>query len=203
MVTDKQQLQASAAAAKARISDKMGDVWWSLLVRGLLAAALGFAALFWPNATLDFLIRLLGIYVFFDGIASLLGAFRTRELGAYLVPGLISVAIGAILLFWPDITGRLLLMIVGIWALFQGVVLFLTGRQTDENDPDRSLTTTIGAVAAIAGVILIIWPGTGSVTISWMIGIVALLIGALLIFLALRLRRVTKRVDNIGHSRIR
>jgi uncharacterized membrane protein HdeD (DUF308 family) len=46
-----------------------------------------------------------------------------------------------ILLFWPDVTGRLLLIIVGIWALFQGATLFWAGRQADVNDPERGLAT--------------------------------------------------------------
>jgi len=200
MPLDKEKLQTAAAGAQARVSDKLGDVWWSLLVRGLLAVALGIAAIFWPKATLELLVRLIGLYVLFDGIVSLVGAFRARELSAYLVPGLISVAIGVILLFWPDVTGRLLLIIVGIWALFQGVTLFWAGRQTDANDPERSLAMTIGGVAAIAGVILVIWPGTGSVAISWVIGIAALLVGALLIFLAQRVRQAAKRVPGLGRG---
>ena len=194
MAQEREQLAAAAAEARARISDRLGDVWWSLLVRGLLAVALGLAALFWPKATLAILVRLIGVYVLLDGILSLLAAFRARELGAYLVPGLISLAIGLVLLFWPDATGRFLMVIVGIWALFQGVILFLAGRQTDSNDPDRGLTITMGVVAAIVGLILIIWPGTGVVTISWIIAIAALLLGGLLISFAMRIKGAKKRV---------
>jgi uncharacterized membrane protein HdeD (DUF308 family) len=177
----------------------LGDVWWFLLIRGLLAVAVGVAALFWPKATLVLLIRLIGLYVLFDGIVSLFSVYRTRELGSNLTSGLISVVIGVILLFWPDVTGRLLLVIVGIWALIQGVVLFLAGRQTEANDPERSLKMTIGVGTAIVGLILFIWPGTGAVAISWAIGIAALLIGALLIYLALRLR-VNQQVDNLKRT---
>ncbi len=198
MALDREQVQAVARGAKTRISEKLGEVWWSLLVRGLLAIALGLAALFWPKATLALLVRLVGAYVLLDGVFTLLGAFRIRDLGAYLVPGLISVAIGAILLFWPDVTGRLLMVMLGLWALFQGVALFLTGRQTDPSDPDRGVAITLGAVAAVIGLILVIWPGTGVVTISWVIAIAALAIGALLIALAMRLRRVEKRVEHLG-----
>jgi uncharacterized membrane protein HdeD (DUF308 family) len=200
MELDKEKLQNVATQARDRLSDKLGDVWWFLLIRGLLAVAVGVVALFWPKATLVLLIRLIGLYVLFDGIVSLLGVYRTRELGSNLAPGLISVVIGVILLFWPDVTGRLLLVIVGIWALIQGVVLFLAGRQTEANDPARSLKMTIGAGAAIVGLILIIWPGTGAVAISWAIGIAALLIGALLIYLALRLRQVNQRMDNLKRT---
>jgi uncharacterized membrane protein HdeD (DUF308 family) len=166
----------------------------------LLAIALGIAAIFWPKATLELLVRLVGLYVLFDGIVSLVAAFRAREFSAYLVPGLISVLIGVILLFWPDVTGRLLLTIVGIWALFQGASLFWAGRQADASDPERGLAMTIGAIAAIAGVIFVVWPGAGSVAISWVVGIAALLIGALLVYLAQRVQQAAKRVDNLGRG---
>ncbi len=200
MELDKEKLQNVATQARDRLSDKLGDVWWFLLIRGLLAVAVGVAALFWPKATLALLIRLIGLYLLFDGIVNLVGAIRGRELGSNLVPGLISVIIGVILLFWPNMTGRLLLVVVGMWALFQGVILLLAGRHTDANDPARSLAMTTGAGAAIAGLILIIWPGSGAVAISWVIGIAALLIGALLIYLSLRLRQVNQRVDNLKRT---
>jgi uncharacterized membrane protein HdeD (DUF308 family) len=200
MSLDNERLQAAAARAQTRVTAKLGDVWWSLLVRGFLAVGLGIAAIFWPRDTLEFLVRLVGLYVLFDGIVSLVGAFRARELSAYLVPGLISIVIGGILLFWPDITERLLLIIVGIWALFQGLPLFWTGRQADPDDPERSLAMTIGGTAAIAGVILVIWPGTGSVAISWVIGIAALLIGGLLIYLASRVRQASMRLSDLGRG---
>jgi uncharacterized membrane protein HdeD (DUF308 family) len=51
-----------------------------------------------------------------------------------------------------------------------------------------------GAVLAIIGMILIVWPSTGVVAISWLIAIVALVIGCVLIFVATRLRRITDRI---------
>ena len=201
MTIDKEQLQVAAAGAKQQISDKLGDVWWAFLVRGILAAGLGIVALFWPKATLVLLIRLVGIFVLFDGVVGLIGAFRAGNIGSYLVPGLITIAVGAVLLFWPDVTGRWLLIILGAWVLFQGALLFLAGRQSDPSDPDRGPTIGMGSVAAVVGLILIIWPGTGVVTISWIIAIVALLVGAFFIFLAMRLRRMEHRFEDLGRRR--
>lgn len=198
MAIDKQRLQGAAMRARAGLSNKLGDLGWFLLVRGLLAVALGIAALFWPQATLALLIRLIAVYVLLDGIVSLLGVFRGRDPGATLAPGLIGILVGVILLLWPDVTARLLLVVVGVWALLQGALLFLAGRQADPDDPERGPTMTVGAGAAVVGLVLVIWPGTGTVTISWVVGIAALLLGALLIYLALRLRRVDKRIDSLG-----
>lgn len=196
MALDREHLQYAAAGAKVRISDKLGDVWWSLLIRGLLAIGLAIALFFWPKATLAIFIRLIGLYLLFDGVLNLLAALRIRELSAYLVPGLITIVFGLILLFWPDMTGRLLLTIVGIWLLFQGGMLFWAARQSDSNDPDRGITMGIGAVTAIIGIVLVVWPGSGVVAISWVIAIAVSVIGVMLISLSLRLRKVEKRFDS-------
>jgi uncharacterized membrane protein HdeD (DUF308 family) len=197
MATEKARLRAAGIQVRARVGDKLGDVWWSLLIRGLLALALAVAALFWPQATLILLIRLIALFALADGVMGLLAWLRTRDLAAHLAPAVISIAVGLILLFWPDLTGRLLLTILGLWALFQGVMLVLAGLQTESDDPDRVPAMVIGAVAALVGLVLVLWPGTGVVTISWAIGIAALLIGASLIYLALRLRRVDKRAESL------
>lgn len=54
---------------------------------------------------------------------------------------------------------------------------------------------------AVVGVILLIWPGTGVVAISWIIALAALLLAGLLIFLALPLKRLKKRVDKLAPLR--
>ena len=198
MALDREQLQYTAPGARIRISDKLSDVWWSLLIRGLLAIGLAIALFFWPQATLALFIRLIGLYVLFDGVLNLVGALRIRAFGAYLVPGLISIAIGLILLFWPNMTGRLLLTIVGVWLLFQGGVLFWAVRQSNPGDPDRGMTMGIGAVTAIIGLVLVAWPSSGLVAISWAIAIAVLLVGLLLFSLGLRLRQVEKRFDGPG-----
>ncbi len=201
MTSDREQLQAAAIAARTRINDKLGDVWWSLLARGLLALAIGVAALFWPKATLVLLIRLIAVYALVDGAIGLISAFRARDLRSNLAPGLISIVVGLILLFWPGLSGRLLLIIVGLWALLQGAMLIMSAMQTDADDPDRAPALTIGAIAAVVGLILALWPGTGAVTIAWTIGIAALLIGASLVYLALRLRKIDRQVEHLRRPR--
>ena len=61
--------------------------------------------------------------------------------------------------------------------------------------------TTMGGAVAVVGLILLIWPGTGVVAISWIIALAALTLAALLIFLALRLKRLKKRVDKLAPLR--
>jgi len=165
------------------------------MVRGLPAGVLGIVALFWPSGSLDLLIPIVGVYCLADGTAALFGALRAAERGPLLSQALVALAIGLILLLWPGATVRVLLMVFGIFALITGISQILAARQIGAEGSDSGFMMTIGVVTAAVGLILVLWPSTGVVAISWLIPLVALSIAALLIFLAIRLKRVKERLD--------
>jgi uncharacterized membrane protein HdeD (DUF308 family) len=92
-------------------------------------------------------------------------------------------------------------MIFGAWALLTGISHILAARRANVEATDRGPMTTIAAVVTVVGLVLLIWPRTGVVAISWIIALAALLVAAFLIFLALRLKRFKKRVDNLASLR--
>ena len=199
-MTNNEELQAAVAELRGRVSGKMGDIWWVFMLRGLFALALALSILIWPELTLGLLIRLIGFFALLDGLAGIVSGMRSRELMSYLLPALISLAVGAVLLFWPGVTVKWLLVFLGFWALFMGAGMFFSGRSTDNSDPNSSTFTTFGAVLAFIGLVLIFWPGTGVTTIFWLVAGLAFLVGAILIFLALKLRMMHQRMDNSKRS---
>ncbi len=178
------------------VSDRIGDIWWSFLVRGIFASVLGIFALFWPTLSLSVLVIGIAIYCIVDGFAGLVFAFRASGGREYFAQALVSLGIGAVLLFWPEGSLRALLILFGVLILFMGISYIMAARQLSADDPDRGLMMALGGIAVIVGVILILWPGSGVVTISWVIGIAALLLGVLLISLAMRFRKLDKRVES-------
>lgn len=168
---------------------RLGDVWWTFMLRGAFAGALGICALVWPTVSVEILIRLVGLYCLVDGAVGLVGALRTSD-RPYLLQAIFGVVVGLVLLFWPGATARVLLMVFGAWALITGISQIVAARALPAEDPERGLRTTLGGIAAVVGLVLLFWPGTGIVTISWAIAIAALTVAAILIFLALRLKRL-------------
>lgn len=191
-----ERLKAFAADMRSRTSDRLGDVWWTFMLRGLLAAALGLCALIWPTLSLEILLRLVGIYCLADGVAGLVGALRSGERPS-LLQAVFGIAVGLVLLFWPGATTRLLLMVFGAWALVTGISQVIAARSLDA-EQDRGPRTTIGVIVAVVGLVLLLWPGTGIVTLSWVIALAALILAALLIFLALRFKGLKTRLDARG-----
>lgn len=172
------------------------DLWWSYLLRGLFALALGVFAVFWPTTSLRILVLAVGVFCAFYGITSLVSAMRAQDRRSYMAQALVSLGIGLVLVLWPEGSLRILLMLFGVWILFTGIGQFMSARAIPSEYPDRGPMLAMGVVAVIVGAVLILWPGSGVVTISWLIGLSALLIGGLLSYLALRFRQLDRMMEN-------
>jgi uncharacterized membrane protein HdeD (DUF308 family) len=183
------------------VSGKLGDVWWAFMLRGVFAAVLGICALIWPTLSFTILTRMIGLYCLADGLSGLVGALWASDRGTYLLQAVVSLVVGGFLLFWPGTSVRTLLMVFGGWALLSGVSDILAARRANVEDTERGLMTAMGGAVAVVGLVLLIWPGTGVLAISWIIALAALMLAALLIFLALRLKRLKKRVDKLAPLR--
>ncbi len=180
-------------AVRAGVTNKLGDMWWAMMLRGGLAVALGIFALFWPTLTLGILALVVGVYCLADGATGLYGALQMGDRGEYLVQALISLAIGLVLVFWPSGSLRSLLFLFGAWVLFVGVSQFLSARRLSPTDPEQGPLKTMGIAGAVLGLVLMLWPGSGIVALSWVIAIAALIMGGMMIYLALRFRKLEQR----------
>jgi len=166
-----------------------GRIWWIFMLRGVLAAVLGITALLWPTLTIKILVLFVGAYLIADGVMGLVVASRRAAAPGRWVQPAVSALIGLVLVFWPGESARTLFVVLGAAALFIGISHLITARRFGFDAMDRQLATTVGVSAAILGVILIVWPGVAVVTLSWIIAGCALLTGAVLIFLGLRLKQ--------------
>jgi uncharacterized membrane protein HdeD (DUF308 family) len=190
------EIRSAAGAVGQRLTDRIGRFWWVLLTRGIVAVLFGIAALIWPQKSLTLLVFLVGGYLVLDGLSGLLLALRSGDLGASLLQGLASAVGGAAVLFWPGITTSLLLVILGIWAIVQGVGLFLAGRGLRAEGEDGSLLLTAGAILAVFGVVALAWRDVGAVALSWLVALVALAVGGLLILVATRVKNAQERLQS-------
>lgn len=195
----REHLQTAASKMASRVEKGVEHFRRSLLIKALLLGVLGLCALFWPGASMSILVRLVGAFCVVDGLCGLVNVFRADDIQSYVMEAVISLLIGGILLLWPDVTSSMVLMLFGAWVLYTGVRNILYSRQLEESDPQRSSIKTIGIAATVIGIILLVWPSAGVTTIAWVIGIAALVIAGLLVFVASRLQRVQVRVEKIGN----
>ena len=169
--------------------------WWSVALRGVLAVVFGVVALIWPDITLRALVLLYGFYALVDGLlalaALLVGGNLVRERRGWLiVEGVAGIAAGVIAFLWPEITALVLLYLIAAWAIATGVLEIAVAVWLRRELRGEWLLALGGIVSVVFGVFLIVRPGEGAVAVVWLIGLFAILFGAALIGLGLRLRRL-------------
>ena len=79
----------------------------SLILRGILAVAVGIMALAWPQVTVLALVILFAVYAFIAAGLEATQAFSSRKAGpvfGHLLLGLVDLAAGVVALAWPGPT---------------------------------------------------------------------------------------------------
>jgi len=157
---------------------------------------LGLITIVWPGITLGALVLLFGAYALIDGLLSLAGAVRAAEnherWGALLFEGLAGIAAGIVTFAWPAITALTLVYVIAAWALITGVFEIAAAVRLRKVLPGEWLLALSGFASLILGILMIAVPLAGALAIAFWVGIYALVFGALLVALGLRLRSWTK-----------
>jgi uncharacterized membrane protein HdeD (DUF308 family) len=170
--------------------------WWAVALRGVAAILFGVLALVWPGITVFALVIVFGAYALVDGAFTLVAAFGGRDSGrtlgsrAWLVArGVAGILTGIIAAVWPGITALALLWVIALWAMVTGVFDIVAAVQLRKQMRREWLLAVSGALSVLFGVLLVVWPAAGVLTLVVLIGIAAIAFGVTLLMLGLRLRR--------------
>ena len=163
------------------------DLKWYLILRGVFALVLGAIALFWPDLSIGTLVTIVGIFCIIDGGTGLVFTMKDSNLREYQLISVLTLVMGLVLVIWPTGVIKFVLMLFGAWLVFVGGGQILSGRKMAKGDSNRRVLIAIGAIAAVIGLVLIFWPGTGIVVVSWGIAAAAIVHGAQSLYLASRL----------------
>ena len=166
--------------------------WWALALRGIAAMLFGLIALFWPPTAVVALVAVFGAYAIVYGIFNLIGAVRAgrsgQRWGALLFEGIVSLLVGLLTLFWPGVTALALVLFVAAWSLVTGVAEIAAAIALRKHIQGEWLLALSGVLSIAFGILLFISPMIGAIAIAIWIGAYAIVFGALLLGLGLRLR---------------
>jgi uncharacterized membrane protein HdeD (DUF308 family) len=173
--------------------------WWAVALRGLAAIIFGLVALAVPHLALAALVLLFGAYVLVDGVLAVVSAVRAAERhgrwGTLLVEGIAGIAAGVLTFVWPGLTALVLLYLIAFWAIVTGIVEVVAAIRLRREITNEWLLGLAGVASVLFGVVLVVFPGAGALTVVWLIGIYALVFGFLLLGLAWRLRDLRQHGD--------
>jgi uncharacterized membrane protein HdeD (DUF308 family) len=175
----------------------------SLIVRGILAVAVGVMALAWPGVTVLALVILFAVYAFMASGLEAVRAFTSRDAGpviGHLLVALAGLAAGVLALAWPGPTALVLVLIVGSWAVVAGLFEVAAAFQAGEPGGTRALYILGGLVSVAFGVVLFARPGVGALTLALLFGLFNLIYGTSMLVQGIELRRAGKTLRTLAEG---
>jgi uncharacterized membrane protein HdeD (DUF308 family) len=166
---------------------------WALGINGLLSVAVGVVIIVWPGISLFALTILFGVYALVTGIVGFGAAFSSamkQERGWLILSSLLGIAVGIMVLVWPDISALALLYVIGAYAVVLGLIAIYGAFALPIDGGDTALMILSGLVAIAFGVVMFANPNDGALVVLALISAFFLIVG------------ITELVVAIGGKRI-
>lgn len=181
-------------------------LWWLVLLRGIAAIVFGVLAIVFPEATLVALAILFAAYALVDGVMTIIHAVRVRtrrpNWGWLLAQGIVSVLAGVAAALFPSLAGFLgatiVLWLIAFWSIFLGVSGLFSAHAVTGDGGRRVWAYVLAALSLIFGVVLIIivlaTPMNAVISLVWVVGVYAILLGLILVVVAITVRSSARRM---------
>ena len=187
--SENDRFRRSSAAMPDSLGGALARNWWLIALRGVLGVIFGVIALVMPVATILALILLFSAYMVVDGAIAIYAAIRAARKqegwGFPLFQGIASLAAAAIAFMWPSLTVVAFVLLIAAWSIVSGCLMLAAAMRTEQA---RWWLVLGGAAALLYGILMIVAPLSGAVVLTWWLGAFALVFGAALIILSLKLR---------------
>lgn len=179
--------------------------WWALVLRGILAIAIGVFILWRPMDSIASFALVIALYALFSGSVQIVHAFQLRPLLTHwwvlLVSGLIGVLFGiAAIYYYPGLSLTYAVVLVTWWLFLTGALAVYAAVMERRLGMSWGWTLAFGIVTIIVGVMAIMNPPATLAAIMGLIAGFALVSGAVLLIGAFRLSSAKADITSALHG---
>ena len=185
------------------IAQQATSKWWTFLVRGLIALALGVFVFMEPSTAVVGLIYFVAAYFIVNGCMALVGGVSlTGFSGAPLLvlTGLAQVALGILMIARPGVGPLALAYLVAIWAISTGLLELSAGIAFRNVIENGAWWIVLGILTLALGVYIIFRPDLGVIALVYAVGIYAVLAACVLFALAFNLRSAGSKLQSLSQA---
>jgi uncharacterized membrane protein HdeD (DUF308 family) len=188
-------------------SSLAAHAWGWVLLRGILALALGVAAIMFPLSAIFAFTLLFAAYAFVDGIASLVAGTRSarsgERWGAMVFRGITGILVGVIFVLLPMLAtvtyAFLTVIMVAVWSVIAGIFEISAAIRLRKAIQGEWLLGLAGAFSLLLGLAILVLvipnPVATILSAAWLIAIYAFAAGLVLVAQAFSLKRIAKPVS--------
>lgn len=174
-----------------------------LITMGAMAALLGIITVLVPMGTAVALVMIWGAYALIEGVTMLIAVFRGKSAhgrGLGIMAGIIGVIVGIAALIHPFVGVATFTFLIGIWLLIRGVVDLVAGIKGTAGKKSRVWLIISAVLWIIGGVLFMVNPGVGALTITLWLGILAIAWGVALVVAGFSVRSQRKKMEQANAS---
>ncbi len=180
----------------------MSDItnnWRMLALNGVIALLYGLLALFVPETTVVAIAMYFGIVILIIGVIMLIEAIGNirgnRPWLSSMIWAIITLIIGGMITFNTEQTLSVFVIIVGSWAIIVSVMQLYMVTQVDLPKNRKNSMIFNGILMLIFGIILFFNPFKSAAFLVVLSGIIAIVMGVLLIVLAFSVKNLIKDIE--------
>ena len=170
--------------------------WWVFLVGGLASVVFGIFAFLSPGIALLVLSMFFAAAILVDGASNIVGAVQHREKDGWwimLLIGILGVVAGGYALLNPPLSMMAFILLVAFEAILLGVFLLMLGYKVRKATTREWMLYLTGALSLLFGILVIMNPAAGGLSVVYLIAGWALVIGALKVLFAFRVKNLPER----------
>ncbi len=183
------------AAAGARALCKR--TWWVFLIGGIAAVIFGILAFMQPASALLVLAIYFAAMVLVDGGVNVWGAISNREKDGWvlmLLLGIIGVVAGGYALLHPALSVTAFIFVIAFTAILVGALLLSLGFKIRKESEREWILYLNGGLSVLFGILIIARPLEGAISVVYLIAFWAVLLGALKIWFAFKVKNLPEAV---------
>jgi uncharacterized membrane protein HdeD (DUF308 family) len=170
--------------------------WWVFLIGGLASVVFGIFAFMSPGIALLVLSMFFAAAILVDGASNIVGALQHREKDGWwimLLIGILGAVAGAYALLNPPLSMMAFILLVAFEAILLGVFLLMLGYKVRKATSREWILYVTGALSLLFGILVIMNPAAGGLSVVYLIAGWALVVGALKVLFAFRVKNLPER----------
>ena len=154
---------------------------WLGHLNGIISIIFGSIAILFPAVTLGVLALFFAVSLVIGGVALIIGSLYSR--GTHIqwyyqfIEGLAAISLGGIVFFNRETASAVFVALVGIWAIFLGLMVLITYYNLKKTSNPRPIMLTTSIFFLLIGIFITFNPFQSSRLLVVLIGIYALAYG--------------------------
>jgi uncharacterized membrane protein HdeD (DUF308 family) len=185
--------------AQNQISNVVGRTWWALVIRGMLAIAVGIIIIARPLESVAAFALVIALWALMQGVVSIVHAFDLRSVAPHwwvlMLSGIVGVLFGgAALYYYPGLSLSFAVVWASWWLILGGVLGIYLAVQERSAGLSWGWTMTWGILGVAAGIAAFAYPPATLAALMAFISVFAIAGGVVLLVGAYKLRSAQDEV---------